>query len=264
MALTKWLFGRYDVCSPILEMMRVFLLSSPLLHLQRHSSYTNIYKKLRTRRQPGPASYSDRKRDCMCGRYTLFTEQEQQELYNIIKEVEEKLDGSGKMMKTGEIYPTNLAPVLVRENERVTPEAAVWGFPQFQRSGVIINARAETAADKRMFAKPLSETRCVVPAGGFYEWDKAKTKYLFRFPENEPLYMAGILNRYQNDRRFVILTTDANTSMQAVHNRMPVMLKQNEVEPYLWDYQFALSILNRVPAALVKTEEESENGQLHF
>lgn len=200
----------------------------------------------------------------MCGRYILFTEQEQRELYNILKEVEEKLNGSGQKLKTGEICPTNLAPVLIREDERVTPEAAVWGFPQHQRSGVIINARAETAPEKRMFAKSLSETRCVIPAGGFYEWDRARTKYLFRFPENEPLFMAGILSRYQDERRFVILTTDANTSMQAVHNRMPVMLKQHEVEPYLWDYQFALSVLNRVPAALVKTEEENENGQLHF
>jgi len=199
----------------------------------------------------------------MCGRYTLFTEQEQQELYNIIKEVERKLNSSGQKLKTGEIYPTNLAPILVRKNETVTPEAAVWGFPQFQKSGVIINARAETAPEKRMFAKPLSETRCVVPAAGFYEWDKAKTKYLFRFPENESLYMAGILNSYQNDRRFVILTTDANESMQAVHNRMPVILKQHEVEPYLWDYQFALRVLNRIPFRLEKTEE-NENGQLHF
>lgn len=200
----------------------------------------------------------------MCGRYTLFNEQEQRELYNIIKEVDEKLKTSGQKLKTGEIYPTNLAPVLIREDERVTPDAAVWGFPRYQQSGVVINARAETAPEKRMFSKSLSETRCVVPAAGFYEWDKAKNKYLFRFAQEEPVYMAGVLNRYPDGQRFVILTTAANASMQAIHDRMPVMLKQQEVEPYLWDYRFALRILNRVPAQLVKTIEENDNGQLHF
>lgn len=200
----------------------------------------------------------------MCGRYTLFTEQEQRELYHIIKEVNEKFKGQGQaQLKTGEIYPTNLVPVLIAENNEIAPEAAIWGFPNFKGKGVIINARAEGAAEKRMFSKPLATMRCVVPSTGFYEWDKQKNKFLFSESENDLLYMAGIINIFQNERRFVILTTGANDSVKEIHNRMPVILKQDEIYKYLWDYSYALSILARVPALLVRTGE-SKNGQLQF
>lgn len=204
----------------------------------------------------------------MCGRYTLFTEKEQRELYNIIQRVDLKLHGQTMpeaTLATGEIHPTNLVPVLRLETQGITPTAAVWGFPHFQGKGVIINARAETAAQKRLFAKPLAAMRCVVPSAGFYEWDKEKNKYLFRQSGNELLYMAGIMDMFQAQLRFVILTTDANDSIKEVHNRMPVILEADEIKSYLSDYHFALSILSRVPVALTKTEESKyENYQLHF
>lgn len=201
----------------------------------------------------------------MCGRYTLFTEQEQRELYHIIKEVDEKLKKQGQAMqlKTGEIYPTNLVPVLVAENNQITPEAAIWGFPNFKGKGVIINARAEGAAEKRMFSKPLATMRCVVPSTGFFEWDKQKNKFLFSETANELLYMAGIINIFQNEWRFVIFTTDANDSMKEIHNRMPVILKKDEIDKYLLDYSYALRVLARVPSLLVKTGV-SKNVQLRF
>ena len=202
----------------------------------------------------------------MCGRFTLFTDKEQRELYKIIKEVDEKLKResmSERQIKIGEIYPTNLVPVLMAENESISAEAAAWGFPNFKNKGVIINARAETAPEKKMFAKPLQSMRCVVPSTGFYEWDKRKTKYLFNEPGQDLLYMAGIVNLYQDERRFVILTTNANESMQEIHNRMPVILEQEEIGKYLWDYQFALSVLNRVPVQLVR-KGEVQGEQMQF
>ena len=195
----------------------------------------------------------------MCGRYTLFTEKEQRELYNIIQEVEEKLNPLGMKLKKGEIHPTNLAPILVGQDKKVLPEGAIWGFPHFQEGGVIINARADTAPTNKLFAQSF-HTRCVVPCTGFYEW-KRKTKYLFEL-ENEVIYMAGVVNTYKDEKRYVILTTDANDSMKATHNRMPVILQKEEIEKWLWDYQFAVSILNRVPVQLIKKAAEHE--QLTF
>ena len=56
----------------------------------------------------------------------------------------------GMEVKTGEIYPTNPAPVLLAGRDNIRPDVAVWGFPNFRsKSGVIINARAETALDKK-------------------------------------------------------------------------------------------------------------------
>jgi hypothetical protein len=79
---------------------------------------------------------------------------------------------------------------------------AVWGFPNFRsKSGVIINARAETALDKKTFRESLLSRRCVIPSTGFFEWTKtgAKKKYLFRETGKSLLYMAGIYNDYGND-----------------------------------------------------------------
>ena len=84
-------------------------------------------------------------------------------------------------------------------------------------SGVIINARAESALEKKIFRFPLVERRCVVPTTGF-EWRQEangkKTKHLFRLPETKMLYLAGLYNNYAegnvtNDA-YVILTTSAN------------------------------------------------------
>lgn len=205
----------------------------------------------------------------MCGRYTLFTDREQKELYEIIHKVDEKLNQAelrGKQMKTtGDVYPTDLVPVLVGANEAVTPDAAVWGFPHFQRKGVIINARADTAPEKRLFAKPFQTMRCVVPSAGFYEWDPKKEKYLFTRPDDGVVYMAGLANIFQDEKRFVILTTDANASMKAVHHRMPVILDKPEIEQWLCDDRFAMEILKRVPMQLLKKVVKiDETGQLHF
>lgn len=199
----------------------------------------------------------------MCGRYTLFTEKEQREIHKIIKEVDDKLNQQGKFaIKVGEIYPTNTAPVLVADNENISAEAAVWGFPKYQGKGVIINACAETAPKKPMFAKPFTTMRCVVPCAGFFEWDSTKTKYLFNAAGADIVYMAGIAKMYKQERRYVILTTNANESMLGVHNRMPVTLGKEDVGKWLMDYRFALQILRQVPACLLKRVESPQ--QLKF
>ena len=63
----------------------------------------------------------------MCGRYTLFTDEEYQDIRKIIRAVQEK----GHEVKTGEIYPTNPAPILVWEGKETVPQAVKWGWPKF-------------------------------------------------------------------------------------------------------------------------------------
>ncbi len=78
----------------------------------------------------------------MCGRYTFFTDRELQEIDEIIDQVSNDLQL--EKMKAGEIFPTNVAPVLLPQNEIVVPRLMTWGFPNFHNKGVIINARSET------------------------------------------------------------------------------------------------------------------------
>lgn len=168
----------------------------------------------------------------MCGRYTLFTDQENREIMEIIGRVQDQI-------KTGEIYPTNPAPVILADGVH----AFNWGFPHFRGSGVIINARAETAEEKRMFKGSLSDRRCVIPSTGFYEW-KDKQKYHFTLPGSSVLYMAGIYNEFADEPRFVILTTAANESVKDIHDRMPLVLEKNMLDDWILNNETALHLIH--------------------
>lgn len=161
-------------------------------------------------------------------------------------------------MRTGEIFPTNKAPALVLENDKVQPELIKWGFPSFQGKGVIINARAETLQEKKMFRTPFVAGRCVIPSTGFYEWshDSQKQKYLFNVPTTTALYMAGLYARYDSEYRFVIVTVAANSDMQPIHNRMPLVLTHNGVSQWIRNQEQAVSLLTGTLPTLVKAATE--------
>lgn len=179
----------------------------------------------------------------MCGRYSLFVENDAEELREIIRQ-------AGEAVKTGEVFPTNLAPVLLDEGRGLDAQAVSWGFPRFGSGGVIINARAETAAEKRTFKSCLAARRCVIPSTGFYEWDERKQKFLFRQAGDRLLYMAGLYNEFNGERRFVILTTAANASVADIHNRMPLVLQRDQLAPWARDLTAAMTILRQQPAML--------------
>ena len=156
----------------------------------------------------------------------------------------------------GEVFPTNTAPVITRDGA----VNVKWGFPHWKNSGVIINARAETALAKNMFRNPLLERRCVIPSGGFYEWDrtgtlKKKDKYLFRFSGAGFLCMAGMFSVFRDASgseysAFVILTTEANDSVAPIHDRMPVILAPDEYDLWIADSEFMEYVLRRPGPAL--------------
>lgn len=185
----------------------------------------------------------------MCGRYTISIDE--QEIRDIVNAITQQHPGAE--VKTGEIYPTNPAPVLLAVQDGIRPEVAVWGFPNFRsKSGVIINARAETALNKKTFRESLLTRRCVIPSTGFFEWtkDARKQKYLFRESGNPLLYMAGFYNDYGGERRYVILTTDANQSVREIHNRMPIIVHRQEIDDWVENETATQKILERVPPSL--------------
>ena len=186
----------------------------------------------------------------MCGRYSFFTEEENQEIIRIVKSLNIKYPGNN--MKQGEIYPTNSVPILCLQQNEIKPEQSIWGFPRFGAKGVIINARSETADVRPMFKSSLYTRRCVVPSTGFYEWSQngTKTKFRFNLPDDKTLYMAGIYNGFQGENKFVILTTAANKSIADVHNRMPVILPKPVIEDWLSSEDFALTYLHAAMPSL--------------
>lgn len=187
----------------------------------------------------------------MCGRYNFTVEQSEE-----IREMLEKLNAKirGKIFNTGEIFPTHQVPVLVGEENQASPVLSIWGFPRFDKKGVIINARSETVFEKKTFRDSVINRRCVIPSTGFYEWDSEKRKFLFKLQDADALYMAGIYTMYQGEMRFVILTTQANESMIDVHNRMPLIIYRHEIETWIMDDKVTGDILNRIPPLLIREQ----------
>ena len=98
----------------------------------------------------------------------------------------------------------------------------------------MINARAETAADKAAFREPLRHRRCLILADGFYEWQRLgarrKQPWWITLPGHEPFAFAGLWatwrpkGRDEPLRTFTILTTQPTDALREVHDRMPVLL----------------------------------------
>lgn len=171
----------------------------------------------------------------MCGRYTLFTEEDNQQIKQILEHLKDH--PLRTQMKTGEIYPTNLAPIITNMREKEI-DIFKWGF---ESKSLIINARAETIFEKQSFKGPIKNGRCLIPATGFYEWDKNKNKYHYTLKENMSLYMAGIYR----DNHFVIITTIANQSLEKAHERMPVIINEKHKEEWLFDDRATMALLNQ-------------------
>ncbi len=183
----------------------------------------------------------------MCGRYN-FTVEESDEIREILEKLNAKIHSS--KVKTGEIFPTNQVPILIGEENQASPSLSIWGFPKFDGKGVIINARSETAFEKRTFRDSVINRRCIIPSTGFYEWDREKRKHLFRLEGSSALYMAGLYSYYQGEMRFVILTTGANEFIKDIHHRMPLVIPKNEIETWILDDMATSHILHKVPPKL--------------
>lgn len=161
--------------------------------------------------------------------------------------------------KTREIFPADTVPVFVRRNGKTDFLPMSWGFPRWGGKGVVFNARAETAAQKPMFREHLLARPVAVPTTGFFEWKpafgmRAKDKYMFKKPGRDILYLAGFAGSFPTSDgripdRFVLLTTAANEAMAPYHNRMPVPLREDELE--LWiSGKGTTEFLERTPFAL--------------
>ena len=153
-------------------------------------------------------------------------------------------------LRFGDIYPTSLAPVLTAEETF----AARWGFERFDKKGVLINARAETVTQKQTFRKSFLERRCLIPASGFYEWDKEKNKYYFSRKDDNLLFLCGFYRIEDGEPRFMILTKNASPPVARHHDRIPVIAEDSVKHKYLTDMYFATDYIERENRINLRTE----------
>src|SRR3954453_19165684 len=135
------------------------------------------------------------------------------------------------------VAPTQNAPVIRRGEHGRQMVAMRWGLiPHWAKEASIgqrmINARAESVLEKPAYHRPFLTQRCLVPAGGFYEWKKegsSKQPYLFRRRDREPIAFAGLWDRWRDPNSeteletFTIITTASAGIVQPVHERMPLI-----------------------------------------
>src|SRR5690625_3336275 len=164
----------------------------------------------------------------MCGRYSLACD-----LRNLIKRY--KATKSIKSFQpSDEIFPTDLAPVVVRDQENMIA-LMKWGFAPGFAKQPLINARGETIDIKPTFKNSFYNKRCIIQVSSFYEWENINGKKIRRriSVEGEEIFsLAGLYDVFKDKEvkayaAYTIITTEANREIKGIHHRMPVIIPKN-------------------------------------
>ncbi|MEP0814489.1 MAG: SOS response-associated peptidase [bacterium] len=191
----------------------------------------------------------------MCGRYTLVTDLKLLAEHFGFAADEMRAAGADNVRPRYNIAPSQDAAVVIAPADSqkpalpgdemtvlVGPERRLvmmrWGLvPAWAKDEKIgdkmINARAETVAEKPSFKNALKSRRCLIPADGFYEWTQTsygrKAPIRFTMKDGRPFAMAGLYETWKRPEgdvlfSFTIITTEANEVLRPYHHRMPVII----------------------------------------
>ena len=205
----------------------------------------------------------------MCGRFTIAEDVE------LLQERFEFENTQIDFKPRYNLAPGQEAPVVVMEDTRCL-EMMRWGLVPFWAKEIstgykMINARAETLAQKPSFSRSFKEKRCLVLADGFFEWKKvegsnSKIPMRLVLKDREPFAFAGLWDEWQPPdgdelRSFTIITTEANDIIRPIHERMPVILrKEDEVkwlDPDIKDPEKLSKLLISYPSGMMYAHEVS-------
>jgi len=171
----------------------------------------------------------------MCGRYTLACSDEEALLLGL--PFDEFSETRVEFRPRYNVAPGQRSPLVHLDGGKPVLVDALWGLPR-SGGGLVINARSETAERTAMFRDAFREGRCLVPADGFLEWRKqggVHQPHLFRLPDGEIFVMAGLWR----DGRYVVLTRRSEGAAAELHDRMPVILRDDDARHWLVEGQLA-------------------------
>lgn len=178
----------------------------------------------------------------MCGRYFLaddILDKLEEKGYRLTDELE---DNTSPV-----IYPSQEGLYLGPSDEGEV-RFAKWGFPLKDSPKLVINARSETASEKRMFRDSFENRRILIPMSGFFEWNSIKEKYTIKREDEKLMFVAGLLASFGGRDSYVMLTTASNSSMDKIHPRMPLILEEDMIKDWLFDKNKSREILQKSPA----------------
>jgi putative SOS response-associated peptidase YedK len=177
----------------------------------------------------------------MCGRFTQSHDAEAIAQAFDLKDVPE-------LSPRYNVAPTQMVGTVVKpeDSEKREFKMLYWGLiPSWAKDkkmgAKLINARAETVAEKPSFRSAFKRRRCLVVADGFYEWKQVtgkKQPFYIHLPEKQPFGLAGLWERWEGAKGEIIesctiITTAANDLMQPIHDRMPVILHPQDYDLWL-------------------------------
>lgn len=178
----------------------------------------------------------------MCGRYALSRPANRYaDFFDADLSVSESLESNYNVAPTDPVY------AVFEGDEQRHMDVMRWGLVPFwsdsPKDGARrINARAETVATKPMFRDAFEKRRCLLPADGFYEWitndDGTKQPFYIFASNHAPLALAGIWERWKDPAgnpliTCSVITTNANRTLEPIHNRMPVIVGSDDWEDWL-------------------------------
>lgn len=184
----------------------------------------------------------------MCGRFILTVD-----LARILESFDAHFNERRDFAPRYNIAPTQEIPVIVSDSTSLRSLQWMrwglipsWSKPPAKGTG-LTNARAESAAEKPSFRSPFRERRCIIPASGFYEWQKigkGKIPHLIEVVDQPVFAMAGLWDQWRvRDlagsltgeilETCTILTVEAVHELQWLHHRMPRILSPHEIEKWL-------------------------------
>lgn len=195
----------------------------------------------------------------MCGRFTRHHKPEEIAERFQVEPIEEASEARYN------IAPSQIVPVI-RQVDGREMIACKWGLIPFwskdpKIGNKMINAKGETLAEKASFKSTLAKRRCLIPADGFYEWQKKENG------QKQPVYIrlrggglfafAGLWEEWKSPeggklRTFTIITVEPNELLAQIHNRMPAILKPEDEAGWLDPSSFApgvVQLLGPYPAA---------------
>ncbi len=174
----------------------------------------------------------------MCGRFASYKN------LNKLKNIFNVINSDFNLTQSYNISPGQDVNIILSYKFENYLLSSNWGYnfinSKTQNKQSVINSRIETINSKLLFKESFLNRKCIIPANGYFEWSQQggeKKPYYIQLGAGELIYFAGVWRKekYNEDKRrvFSIITKAANSNINKIHHRMPVVLNANAAQDYL-------------------------------
>lgn len=174
----------------------------------------------------------------MCGRFASYKN------LNKLKNIFDVINSDFNITQSYNVSPGQDVNIILSYKFENYLLSSNWGYnfinSKTQNNQSVINSRIETINSKLLFKDSFLKRKCIIPVNGYFEWSQQegeKKPYFIQLGAGELIYLAGVWRKekYNDNKRrvFSIITKAANSKINKIHHRMPVVLNTNNAQDYL-------------------------------